>query len=107
MTNKKLFFLLVILAAILEAGGDIVLKKWALDNKNLIFALGLALYLGAVILWAFSLKHEVLSKAISVVTIINLIIVVLVGVFYFHDDLSLVNKLGIVLGIISIALIEA
>ncbi|PKM89337.1 hypothetical protein CVU83_00280 [Candidatus Falkowbacteria bacterium HGW-Falkowbacteria-2] len=106
MDTKKLFFILVIAAAVLEASGDIFLKKWALDNKNLIFFFGLILYIGAVILWAFALKHEVLSKAISIVTIVNLIIVVLVGVFYFQDNLTLINKIGIALGIISIALIQ-
>ncbi|PKL36753.1 hypothetical protein CVV38_02530 [Candidatus Peregrinibacteria bacterium HGW-Peregrinibacteria-1] len=103
---KAIFFILVILAAILEASGDIILKKWALDGKQIFFILGLIVYFAATVIWAFSLKYEFLSKAISIVTIINLIIVVLVGVLYFKEDLAFINKVGILLGIFSVYLIQ-
>jgi multidrug transporter EmrE-like cation transporter len=103
---KTVFLILVFLAALLEASGDIILKKWALDGKHFFFILGLIVYFTATVIWAFSLKYEFLSKAISIVTILNLIIVVLVGILYFKEDLSLINKLGILLGIVSVVLIE-
>lgn len=103
---KIIFFILIFLAAIIESSGDIILKKWALEGKQLFFLFGLIAYFLAAVVWAFSLKYEFLSKAVSVVTILNLIIVVLVGVLYFKEDLSLVNKLGILLGITSVILIE-
>lgn len=106
MTLKILFFTLVILAALFEAVGDIILKKWSIDGKNLTFFFGVFIYWLAIVLWAFSLKYEYLSKAISVVSVLNLIVVVLVGVFYFKEDLSLLNKIGILLGIISLILVE-
>jgi multidrug transporter EmrE-like cation transporter len=106
VTVKTIFFILVIIAAILEASGDIILKKWALDGKHIFFISGMLVYFAATVIWAFSLKYEFLSKAISVVTILNLIIVVLVGVLYFKDDLTNLNKLGITLGILSVILIE-
>jgi len=62
-------------------------------------------FIGSVF-WAISLKYEYLSKAISVFAVLNLIIVVLVGVLYFKEDLSLINKIGIGLGILSVILIE-
>ncbi len=103
---KTVFLVLVSLAAIFEASGDIILKKWAIDEKQFFFILGLIVYFAATVIWAFSLKYEFLSKAISIVTILNLIIVVLVGVLYFKEDLSLINKFGIGLGILSVILIE-
>jgi len=103
---KAIFFILVILAIIFEVAGDILLKKWAIDGKNIIFIMGFFVYFLAILFWAYSLKYELLSKAISVVTIINLIAVVLIGVLYFKEDLSLINKIGIALGAVSIALIE-
>ncbi|HLD31772.1 MAG TPA: SMR family transporter [Patescibacteria group bacterium] len=106
VTLKTAFFFLIILAAIFEASGDIILKKWATDQKQFLFVLGIITYLAATVIWAFSLKYEFLSKAISVITILNLIIVVLVGVLYFKEDLSIINKLGIGLGIISVILIQ-
>ncbi|PJE75724.1 hypothetical protein COV04_03385 [Candidatus Uhrbacteria bacterium CG10_big_fil_rev_8_21_14_0_10_48_11] len=66
----------------------------------------MAVYFIGTIFWAFSLRYDYLSKAISVFTILNLIVVVLVGVLYFNEQLSFVNKIGIVLGIASILLIE-
>lgn len=68
--------------------------------------LGLLFIFFATLLWAFSLKYEFISKAISIITVLNLVIVVLVGVLYFKEDLSLINKIGILLGIISVLLIE-
>ncbi len=106
LTSKTIFLILIILAATLEAAGDIILKKWAIDSKQIVFVLGIVVYFFATLLWAFSLKYEFLSKAISIITVLNLVIVVLVGVLYFKEDLSFINKIGIILGIISVILIE-
>lgn len=101
-----MFFYLIILAIVFEVIGDIFFKKWSVDGKNLLFHVGLVIYFIGTIFWAISLKYGYLSKAISVFTVLNLIVVVLVGVLYFREDLSLVNKIGIGLGILSVILIE-
>jgi multidrug transporter EmrE-like cation transporter len=90
----------------MESAGDIILKQWAVGGKQLFFILGLLVYFVSTVIWAFSLKYEFLSKAISVITILNFIIVVLVGVLYFKEDLYNINKIGILLGILSVVLIE-
>ena len=58
------------------------------------------------VFWAVSLKYEFLSKAISVFAVLNLIVLVLVGVVLFKEDLSFINKIGIGLGVLSVILIE-
>ena len=103
---KFIFFGLIALAVVLEIVGDIFLKKWSIDNKNILLYVGLLIYFIGTIFWAISLKYEYVSKAISVFTVLNLIIVVLVGVLYFKEDLSLINKVGIGLGILSVIFIE-
>lgn len=103
---KLIFFILIILATAFEVVGDILFKKWSIDGKGVIFIIGLIIYTIGTILWGLSLKYELLSKAISVFTILNLIVIVLVGVLYFKEDLSLINKIGIGLGILSVILIE-
>lgn len=105
-SSKIIFFTLTTIAVLLEVVGDIYFKKWSLENKNLLLYLGLFIYFIGTIFWAVSLKYEYLSKAISIFTVLNLIIVVLVGVLYFQENLSLINKIGIVLGIVSVILIE-
>ena len=105
--KEKIFFLLFIfLAVFLEVVADILFKKWSFENKKLLLIVGLVLYFVGTIFWAFSLKHEFLSKAVSVFTILNLMLVVGVGVFYFKENFSLLNKIGIGLGIISIIFLE-
>ena len=47
-----------------------------------------------------------MSKAITVFFVLNMILVVLAGVLIFGEEISLINKLGILLGIISLILVE-
>lgn len=103
---KFLFFGLMALAVAFEVFADVLFKKWAIENKNILLAIGLLIYFVGTIFWAFSLKYEFLSKAISIFTVLNLIVVVLVGVIMFKENLSLVNKIGIGLAILSVILVE-
>ena len=106
MNTKLLFWIFTLLGVVFEIIGDIFFKKWALSNRSFLLWMGFAIYTIGTLFWAFSLKHEMLSKAISIFTILNLIVVVLVGVIFFDENLELLSKIGILLGIISIALIE-
>src|SRR3989344_8741297 len=106
LTIKFLFFGLILLAILFEVFGDILFKKFALENKNSFLVVGLVIYFIATFFWAISLKYEPLSKAISIFTVLNLIIIVLVGVLIFKENLSLINKIGIILGVISVVLVE-
>jgi len=106
MVSKFIFFGLIASAVVLEIVGDIFFKKWSIDSKNTLLYAGLLIYFIGTIFWAISLKYEYLSKAISVFTVLNLIIIVLVGVLYFKEELSLINKVGIGLGILSVILVE-
>ncbi|MDD5416500.1 MAG: SMR family transporter [Candidatus Aenigmarchaeota archaeon] len=107
MINAKImFFILILLAVALEVAGDIFFKKWSIENKNILLLLGISIYFIGSIFWAFSLKYEYLSKAITLFTVLNLIVVILVGALFFKENLTLMNKLGILLGIVSIILLE-
>ena len=103
----KILFLLLILAAVaFEVVADFILKKWSIESKNALLFAGLLVYFIGTIFWAFSLRFEFLSKAVSVFTVLNFIAVVLVGVLFFNENLSLLNKLGVCLGVLSIILVE-
>jgi len=107
ISNAKLiFFALILLAVLLEVVADILFKKWSINNKNLLLIIGLLIYFAGTIFWAFSLKYEYISKAIVLFTVLNLIIIVLAGMLIFKENLSLTNKIGILLGILSVVLIE-
>lgn len=103
---KLIFFGLISLAVALEVVADIFFKKWALENRNILLFFGLILYFIGTVFWAFSLKYDLLSRAVSIFTVLNFMIVVLVGVLVFKEDLSIVNKIGIGLGVLSVILME-
>lgn len=106
MPIKFIFWSLLLVAVALEVVGDIFFKRWTLEHRPLFLWAGFAIYATGTLLWAFSLKYELLAKAISVFTIVNLICVVLVGILLFDEHISMMSKIGIFLGLISIALIE-
>jgi len=103
---KISFFALIITAVLFEVVADIFFKKWSLNNKNILLAVGLLLYFIGTVFWAFSLKYEFLSTSASIFTILNLILIILAGVLFFGEQLSLINKVGIITGIISVILLE-
>ena len=106
MNPKIIFLIFILIAVILEVFADILFKKWTIQSKNFLLFLGLGLYFIGTIFWAISLKYEYISKSISLFTIINLIVIILIGVIYFKEDLSTINKIGMVLGVVSVVLIE-
>jgi multidrug transporter EmrE-like cation transporter len=101
-----IFVGLMILVAIVETIGDILFKFWAIKEKNIFLVIGVVLYMIATIIFAFSLKYEALSKAISIFSILTIILVVLAGFFIFKENITYLQKIGILLGIIGIVLIE-
>lgn len=103
---RLVFFGLIIAAVALEVVADVLFKKWSIEGRNALLLIGLGAYFIGTIFWAFSLKYEFLSKAVSVFTILNFVAVLLVGVLYFKEELSDLNKLGIVLGVVSVGLME-
>lgn len=105
-TAKIIFFVLIGVAVILEIIADIMFKSWSASNNNIVLVIGLAIFLVGTVFWAFSLRHEYLSKAIAIFTILNLVVISLVGVLYFKENLSTTNKIGIALGVVSVILLE-
>jgi multidrug transporter EmrE-like cation transporter len=106
MDAKIIFFILLAAGILLEVAGDIFFKRWALQSKTIILVIGALLYFTGTIFWAFSLKYETLSKAGVIFMLANIILIALAGTMIFKENLSLINKIGIALGIISIILVE-
>jgi multidrug transporter EmrE-like cation transporter len=104
--QQSLFFLLTISGVVLEVFGDVILKSWSNTGKLAALVLGFAIYFVGSVCWIFSLKYEYLSKALAVFTVLNLIVGTIAGVLIFKEHLTATQKIGIVLGILSILLIE-
>ena len=80
---KYIFLLLITLAVALEVFADVLFKKWAIENKNYLLAIGLIVYMVGTTFWAYSLRYGHLSRAISIFAVLNLIILVSVGIIFF------------------------
>jgi multidrug transporter EmrE-like cation transporter len=106
MTPSHLFLAFVLAAVILETAGDILFKLAHTEERNILLVFGVMLYFVAIVVWALSLRYELLSKAISVFSVLNLIAVILAGLIIFGEEPSLLSKIGIVLGIVAVALMQ-
>lgn len=106
MSTRISFLLLIALAVAFEVVADVLFKRWSLENRAILLGIGLGLYFIGTIFWAFSLRYDLLSRAVTFFTVANLLAAVLVGVFVFHDELTLVQKVGVGLGVASVLLLE-
>ncbi len=89
---------LILLAVLLETIGDICFKSQRIS-------VGYPIYILGSLAWAFSLKQASLSKSIVLFTLLNSIFCILAGFFWFSEPLSISQKFGIVLVLISITLL--
>jgi multidrug transporter EmrE-like cation transporter len=107
LKDKILALALISIGLVFELVGDFMLKKWANTSelRNLIY--GISLYFIGIIPFVASFKFEILSKVVLVYCLIGLIGGVLIGVIVFHERLSMVNMVGLVLAFIALILVEA
>lgn len=104
--SRVWFLLLIAFAVLFEVVSDALFKQWSNTNRVSWLVVGMLLYVASTAFWAFSLKYQNLSTAIVVFTITNLLAVLMVGRLVFHETLSWQAKLGVLLGIVSVALME-
>lgn len=86
--------------------GDYAAKRWSLVSTNLMMAPVIAAYAISGILWAVSLKYGLLSKGTLLINLLNVLVMVALGVLVFREQLTIVNKVGIILSLLSIYLIQ-
>jgi multidrug transporter EmrE-like cation transporter len=86
--------------------GDIVMKKWVATSNYYLYAAGLAIYLVGLNFLAQSFRYKNIAVASVILVIFNVAILALVSWLYFKEALSLMQILGIVLGIAAIVILE-
>jgi multidrug transporter EmrE-like cation transporter len=100
------FWVLLAGAVVLEAAGDVLFKMAHIESRTTFLVLGTILYLIAVVVWAFSLKYEMLSKAIALFSVLNAMAVIAAGFVLFGEQPSLLAKVGMVLGVVAVGLLQ-
>ncbi len=104
-------YILILLGIITSALAQVMLKKssefsfFKEYNFFIFFILGGLFYIISFGLYAYILKIFDISKISPVMTIGVMVIVVASGILFFKETLSLIQSVGIILGVISIILI--
>ena len=105
MTPYIPFILLFIGGSVLTIG-DVVMKKWVVNNNGFLFVGGLIIYLIGLVFLAYSFKYKNIAVASTIFVIFNVITLSLVSWFYFKETLTPFQIIGILLGLGSIIFLE-
>ena len=98
--------LLTLLGGIILTVGDIVMKKWIINNNWYIFISGLLIWLLGNSFLALSFKYTNIAIASLWLVLFNIITLLFVSYFYFGEKLSTIQIIGIILGLVAAAILE-
>lgn len=106
ISSNNIGIILIIIGASIEVFADIFFKLYNDKGGNHLIVLGVVLYLIGTMCWVLSLRYETFTKSGVIFLLLNIILLSLTGLLFFKDELSIINKLGILLGIVSIVMVE-
>jgi multidrug transporter EmrE-like cation transporter len=95
----------VFIAAVIYALGDASAKFYGISGKWWFYILTIISYAVGAHFFLNALKTETLSRAMSIVPLVTMLIALLVGYFYFHERLSALQYVGAALAIMAITLL--
>jgi multidrug transporter EmrE-like cation transporter len=98
--------ILLFIGGVILTFGDIIMKRWVTTNNYWLYISGLAIYLVGLNFLAQSFRYKNIAVASVILVIFNVAILALVSWLYFKEALSLMQILGIVLGIAAIVILE-
>jgi len=104
--NHNIFWLLITISVLLEVIGDTFCKLGMNLSNNFHLGLGILFYILGSVIWIASLKYEIFTKAGTVFIVMNMMLFVAVGFLIFKDKLNHWQWTGIILGILSLILIN-
>ena len=86
--------------------GDIFAKKWVLTESPYLFVSVLFLYLVGLNFLVFSYRYKEIAPASITLEIFNVILLAIVGTYLYKERISRTEIAGIVLGILSVIIME-
>jgi multidrug transporter EmrE-like cation transporter len=99
--------LLVLIGGLILTIGDIVFKKWAITNNWQTFFFGLFIWTIGLCFLAFSFKYKNIAIASLIFSLSNVIILTTISWFYFGETITIIQLVGIILGITAVILLES
>ena len=105
-------FFLLLLGILSSASAQMMLKKASdLSFKNIVFYIYFCFagifYVVSFGLYILILRYFPITKISPVMTLGTMIIVIIMGIFIFHETLTIKQMIGIVLGAIAIIFIAS
>ena len=100
--NIPLLLLQIIISIIPLA----LIKKYILNGNMLLLVLCLLFYSVMIAIYIKLLRNDGLSKVYTLVQILQVILVVLMGILFFNEKLSLNIIIGLLFGIVAIYLLN-
>jgi multidrug transporter EmrE-like cation transporter len=98
--------ILLLIGGIILTLGDIMMKKWVNTNSYIFYIIGMIIYLVGLNFLAQSFKFKNIAVASVIFVIFNVVTLSIVSWIYFKETLSPVQIVGMVLGILSIVILE-
>lgn len=100
--------ILVILLSILGVIGDFFIKLSGNGEKFFDikwFVPGLLVYISLAFGWFYTMKYIKLSSLSVIYSLTTVLLLVAVGVFYFHEQLNIREIVGIILAVMAVCLL--
>jgi drug/metabolite transporter (DMT)-like permease len=89
-----------------EMVADIFAKNWSLRGGWYLAGLSLLSYMLANVFWLFALKNgSGLTKGAIIFSISSAVVATILGVFFYKEDLSIIQMIGVFLGLVSLIFI--
>jgi EamA domain-containing membrane protein RarD len=88
-----------------ELTADFLGKQWTLHKKSVLFKASLSLYVLGNAFWLYAIMNGVgLARGITIFAVGQEMTAVLMGILYFKEKMSSKQKIGILLGMFTIAI---
>ncbi len=96
----------LLLLIIFESLADIFAKEYSLKGHWYLWLAGIIGYIIANIFWLSAIKNgSQLGRGAIIFSVLSAVLAVIIGVYFYQENTNKIQILGMVLGIISIALI--
>lgn len=91
-----------IVASLIHCCGDVLFKRASITFTWWDFLIGSFCYVVTIPAWLWVLKSGKLATLVSMGTVLQLVILTLVGIFFFKEHLTPRETFGIVLAILAV-----
>lgn len=98
--------ILLFIGGVILTAGDVVMKKWVVTDRRLLYFVGLLIYFVGTIFLAESFRYKNIAVASIIFVLFNVITLTVVSWLYFKEGLSGWQVAGILLGLAAVAIME-